>query len=112
MAAHSARPGDEDSATLPDAVPFELPILTRLSWELGARVVADDEATVHSRWECTNRPWTLSLFHVTDHTDLVRVRTPVGRERFYGATRSELDDALGALVDAPDWERVDDTVRY
>ncbi|WP_018256647.1 hypothetical protein [Halomicrobium katesii] len=52
MATHSARPGDEDRATLPDAVPFELPILTRLSWE------------------------------------------------------------LGALVDAPGWDRVDDTVRY
>jgi hypothetical protein len=92
-------------ARLPDVVPFDLAHLTRLSWELGSRVVDDGEATLHSEWGYSGSPWELSLFHVTSETVAVRLRTPAGRERFYGAARMDLEAALPALEGAAGWRR-------
>jgi hypothetical protein len=33
------------------------------------------------------------------------VETPVGRERFYGVARMDLDPVLSRLDDAPEWGR-------
>jgi hypothetical protein len=49
----------------------------------------------------------VSVFDVTSETVAVRVRTPTGRERFYGAARMDLEAALPALETAPDWRRRD-----
>lgn len=107
MASHGFRNGSETTATLPDVVPFDIPKLTRLSWELGSRVVDDEESTLHSEWEHTRTSRTLSIFQATNNTVLICVRTPLGRERFYGATRSDLDSVLPELDVAPQWQRAD-----
>jgi hypothetical protein len=104
MATHVSREGC-DGATLPGVVPFEVDCPSRLSWELGSRVVGDDDVTLRGEWEHTGSSWTLALYRVTTHTDVVRLRTPVGRERFYGAARMDLDAAVPSLADAPTWRR-------
>jgi len=102
MATREHRDG---GVTLPRVVPFDPSPLTRLSWKLGSRVVDDDETILLGRWVHGASTRSLSLFRVTDETVLLRVRTPIGRERFYGAARMDLDDALPELDDAPSWKR-------
>jgi len=92
---------------LPDAVPVSLERTTRLSWELGDRVTTGPDATLAGRWRCHTAPWAVAVFDVTDHTAVVRVRTPVGRELFYGVADADLTAARDALSAATDWERLD-----
>lgn len=103
MAAHSFQDGGDDCVTLPNIVPFDLSCLTRLSWELGSRVVDDDESTLHSRWEHRSQSQTLSIFRVTSNTIIMCVQTPVGRERFYGTTQSDLKSAVPNLIASSYW---------
>ncbi|RLM53979.1 hypothetical protein DVK02_11165 [Halobellus sp. Atlit-31R] len=103
MAAHSNQENGTATTDLPDVLPFDLSYLTRLSWDLGTRVVTDDESTLRGRWAHTRTSWTLSVIDVTENTALLRLRTPVGRERFYGTTQAELSTALSGLDAAPNW---------
>ncbi|MFC7141431.1 hypothetical protein ACFQMA_16525 [Halosimplex aquaticum] len=89
---------------LPDAVPVSPERTTRLSWELGERLTRGADAALSGRWECVTAPWELAVFDVADHTALVRVRTPVGRELFYETAADAIDAARARLADAPDWE--------
>ncbi|MFB6102192.1 MAG: hypothetical protein ABEJ73_06460 [Haloplanus sp.] len=107
MATRGSRPRDGDGAQLPHVVPFDLSPLTRLSWELGSRVVDGNESTVHSRWTHAGSSWALAVFDVTSETVVMRVRTPTGREQFYGAARMDLSAAVPELDAAPRWERRD-----
>ncbi|GAD51961.1 hypothetical protein MBEHAL_0721 [Halarchaeum acidiphilum MH1-52-1] len=107
MAVRDSQGGDGGTATLPDAVPLSLAHLTRLSWELGSHTIEDEDATAVSCWARRDDRWRLALFAVTNETAVVRVRTPVGRERYYGAIRSELDAAIRQLDGAASWHRVD-----
>jgi len=95
----------DSGTTLPGVVPFDLSPLSRLSWELGSRVVDDAESARLGRWEHVASARSLSLFRVTGETVVIRLRTPVGRERFYGAALMDLHDVRPALDDAPSWER-------
>jgi len=98
--------GQHDAGpTLPDVVPFDPPALTRLSWELGSRVIDDEASARVGRWERVGSSWSLSVFRVTNETTVVRVRTPIGRQRFYGAAWMDLEDDLPDLDAAPSWER-------
>lgn len=90
---------------LPDIVPFDPPTLTRLSWELGSRVVDDEASTRIGRWDRVGSSWSVSAFQVTDETVVVRVRTPIGRQRFYGAALMDIRASIPALDDAPSWDR-------
>ena len=108
MAAHSSQSTDGVSPALPDVVPFDLQPLTRLSWELGLRIVEDDETTALHEWEQTTTSWMLSVFRATSNTVLIRITTPVGRERFYGTTQADLHSALPSLAAAPYWEQLRD----
>ncbi|WP_251329446.1 hypothetical protein [Haloplanus pelagicus] len=107
MATHGSHSPGGKGTQLPGVVPFDLANLTRLSWELGSRVVDDAESTCRGEWTHSGSPWTVSVFDVTSETVAVRVRTPTGRERFYGAARMDLEAALPALETAPDWRRRD-----
>ncbi|ELY53333.1 hypothetical protein [Natronolimnohabitans innermongolicus] len=107
MAAHGFQGGTGVGVRLPDAVPFELPHPSRLSWELGSRIIDGDEATLHSEWARTGRSWELSVFRVTTNTVVVRIRTPVGRERFYGTAEQDLEPALDRLESATAWRRLE-----
>ncbi|WP_276300912.1 hypothetical protein [Halorussus lipolyticus] len=101
MSTHGTRGVSADSSHLPDAVPFCLPALSRLSWELGSRVVADAELL--DEWEHAASGRTLGVYDVTDHTVVLGVRTPVGRERFFGATKEDFAEKRPLLSDADDW---------
>ena len=91
--------------SLPDVVPFDPAVLTRLSWELGTRVIDDETSTRVGRWKRVQSSWSVSVFRVTSETVVMRLRTPTGRERFYGAAWMDLEDLLPALDDTPAWER-------
>lgn len=109
MSTQSARDGaaGRGDGGLPGAVPVSLDRTTRLSWELGDRVTSGADATLAGEWRCHTAPWAVAVFDVTDHTAVLRVRTPVGRELFYGAADADLTTARDALSAAPDWERRD-----
>ncbi|GAB3707811.1 hypothetical protein GCM10028858_27260 [Halorubrum pallidum] len=93
--------------TLPGAIPFDLDHLTRLSWELGSRTVSGRDATCVGRWRAADKNWALSAFDVTHNTVVLRVHTPVGRTRFYGAIAAEAEPALRVLAETPAWDAVD-----
>ena len=105
MAVRGTQNGGSDPTALPGIVPVEIPHLSRLSWELGARVVSDEESESVGRWKHASTRWTLDIFEVTKNTAVIRVRTSVGRERFYGAITSEVNAALPELETAPSWQR-------
>lgn len=104
MATH-AQGGEAAPSSLPDVLPFDLPHVTRQSWQLGSRVV-DDAARI-GEWHHDGGGWVLTAFEATDQTLVLRLRTPVGRSRFYGAIGTEFRDALPSLAAAPSWDAVD-----
>jgi len=108
MSTQSARDGAVGGeGGMPEVVPVSLDRTTRLSWELGDRVTTGADATLAGEWRCRSAPWAVAAFDVTDHTAVVRVRTPVGRELFYGVADADLAVACDALAAAPDWDRRD-----
>ncbi|MYL16154.1 hypothetical protein [Halorubrum distributum] len=106
MAARNNRSKSGSPATLPDVVPFDLSHLTRQSWELGNSTVQDEQAAILGKWTHQNNQWRLSIFEITSETAIICIRTPVGRERFYGAIQSELKPAIQKLEVNPSWQQV------
>ncbi|NGM68034.1 hypothetical protein G6M89_03235 [Natronolimnobius sp. AArcel1] len=105
MATHGSR-NRATGGVRPDVVPFDLPQLSRLSWELGARLLEDD-APCHSKWERIGSTWRLSIFRVETNTAVVRVQTPVGRERFYNIAELDLATVIPELEAATRWQRLE-----
>ena len=70
---------------------FDPSVGTTLSWALGRRIIGDEEST--RLFERREGRRTLTAYAVTDHTCVVAVRSPVGREKFYEVSR----DALSGL---------------
>ncbi|NEU59243.1 hypothetical protein [Halorussus sp. MSC15.2] len=103
MGSHGRTASTAGGPRLPDAVPFDLTTVTRLSWELGSQVVSD--ATRLSEWEHATSGRRLAVYDATDHTVVLGVRTPVGRERFFGATKHDVDAKRSRLRDAENWRR-------
>nr|WP_306060576.1 hypothetical protein [Natronococcus sp. AD5] len=106
MATRSSSSVDDTTVTLPAAVPLEIPRTTRLSWELGSRIVDGAESTLRSAWENTSSLWELTVFRATSATVILKVCTPVGRERFYGAANADFEAAVSSLETAPSWRRI------
>ena len=104
MAVHSTR---NRCGRLPEAVPLDITHTTRLSWELGSRVIDDEQSTLEGQWRRTEGAWTLSVYRVTNHTDILQIRTPVGREQFYGVTQSEFKSAVSTLETTDRWQRAE-----
>ncbi|QLG47485.1 hypothetical protein [Natrinema halophilum] len=61
-----------------------------LSWHLGNRVTV--EADAERRFELAHRHSrrTVTAFEVTDYTCVLRLRTPIGREKFYGVANADV----------------------
>jgi len=78
-----------------DRVPFPLDAAESLSWDLGTEVV--DEKQACARLERTDGAGSLTTFEATDHTVVVRVRTAVGRQKFYGLTAATFRESLDGL---------------
>lgn len=106
MAVDNSRCESSCAATLPDVVPFTLSHLTRQSWELGTRSIQDEQTVGLGKWSSKTGQWNLSLFEVTSETAIIRLQTPVGRKRFYGAIQSELHSAIQELEESPIWQKV------
>ncbi|MFA9518579.1 hypothetical protein ACERIT_15425 [Halopenitus sp. H-Gu1] len=105
MTTHDPQHDGEDHGDGSGLLPFEFVQPSRLRWEWGSRVVDDDETTLQGIWRHTGSSWNLSVFRVTSETVVVRVRTPVGRERFYEALQAEAQSALSRLEGATSWRR-------
>jgi hypothetical protein len=103
MSSHGARGRSPGTVRLPDAVPFTLPALNRLSWELGSRVASD--GSLLTEWEHRSSGRRLCVYDVTENTVVFAVRTPVGRERFYGAVKADFEEKRPRLAAADDWRR-------
>ena len=91
------------AARLPSELPFALPAVSRLSWDLGSRVVA--EARLLGSWDHRRSGRTLAVYDVSDNTVVLGVRTPAGRERFYGAAEADFEAKRPRLAEADDWQR-------
>lgn len=107
MGTQWAREGDSSAVTLPDVVPLDLCNLTKLSSDRGLRVVSDEQSRPESEWKHATSAWRVAIFEVTDDTAIVRVKTPVGRQRFYRGAQIDLQSVRPDLETATDWRRVD-----
>lgn len=105
MATRGPQPARETAAGLPGVVPFDLPAVTRLSWELGDRIIND--AVELEAWERGDGVWALSTFRATSETVIIRLRTPTGRERFYGAAEMDIESVRPRLRNHSRWTRVE-----
>ncbi|MGQ3414091.1 hypothetical protein [Natrinema versiforme] len=82
---------------------IELEYVESLSWPLGDRVTTGAEANQLFRFAHQRSTRTVTAFEVTDYTCVLRLRTPVGREKFYGIANAD-------IVPRPvrdDWVRTD-----
>jgi len=95
--------GSGHGGHLADVLPIDRTAIESLSWALGSRVTVDADAT--RRLDVTD-PATgssLTVFDATDYTYIVRFRTPVGREKFFGVAGADLRPMLEELLDRGDW---------
>ncbi|WP_049915731.1 hypothetical protein [Natrialba taiwanensis] len=63
-----------------------------LSWSLGNRVTTDNDASREFTLEYRGSNREITAFAVTEYTMVLRLRTPVGREKFYGVANDDVDD--------------------
>ncbi|WP_210408930.1 hypothetical protein [Halorhabdus rudnickae] len=106
MSSRESGPGERGSGQgghLADVLPIDRTAIESLSWGLGSRVTGNVDAT--PRLELTNRATNTSLtvFGATDYTYIVRFRTPVGREKFFGVAGVDLRPMLKELLDRGEW---------
>ncbi|WP_408958810.1 hypothetical protein [Natrinema sp. 74] len=74
-----------------------------LSWPLGNRVTVEADATHLFELAHRRSMRTVTAFGVTDYTSVLRLRTPIGREKFYGVANADI-----ATPPASDeWARAD-----
>ncbi|WP_222919149.1 hypothetical protein [Natrinema sp. SYSU A 869] len=74
-----------------------------LSWPLGNRVTVEADANRRFRFDHRRSHRTVTAFEVTNDTCVLRLRTPVGREKFYGISNTDI--ATKPL--RADWIRTD-----
>lgn len=74
-----------------------------LSWSLGHRVTVEAGADELFRLAHRRSNRTVTAFEVTDYTCVLRLRTPIGREKFYGVANVD----VGARPAADDWTRTE-----
>ena len=68
------------------------------SWAYGHACV-DREGEHRETWTDETGRQSLAVFEVTDHTVVLRVRTPVGRESFYGMADRDYVAARESFAD-------------
>ena len=88
-----------------DTVPVDLSQAESHSWEYGKRCVRR-EGQHRETWSSGRQ--SIAVFDVTDHTVVLRVETPVGRQSFYGMADRDYRRARERLVDASAWTVTDE----
>ena len=68
------------------------------SWEYGHACVTR-EGQPRETWRDEAGRQSVTVFDVTDHTVVLRVRTPVGRESFYGMADRDYETARESFAD-------------
>ncbi|CCQ33720.1 hypothetical protein [Halorhabdus tiamatea] len=112
MSSRETRQGESDSGDgkhLAEVLPIDRAAIESLSWELGTRVTDADATRLFS----ADNPSTgssLTVFEATAYTCIVRFRTPVGREKFFGVADDDLRPMLEALLDSGEWTARDGRV--
>ncbi|WP_181686444.1 hypothetical protein [Halorhabdus salina] len=89
---------------LADVLPMDRTAIESLSWALGTRVTREDDATCLLEVSDRSTASALAVFEATEYTYVVRFRTPVGREKFFGVAAVDLRSMLIDLLDQPEWE--------
>ena len=69
------------------------------SWQYGHTCVAR-EGEPRETWTDETGRQSLTVFDVTEHTVVLRVRTPVGRESFYGMADRDYEAVRESFVDS------------
>ena len=77
------------------------------SWEYGHRCVRR-EGRHRETWADENGRQSIAVYDVTDHTVVLRVETPAGRQSFYGMADSDYRRARDCLRAADAWTSVDE----
>jgi len=72
-----------------------------LSWPLGDRITTSADATQRFQFSHQRSAREVTAFDVTEYTCVLRLRTPVGREKFYGLAAVDVAPDLTAT----DWIR-------
>jgi hypothetical protein len=106
MSSHGER--SHAASGFPGVAAVSLETTNSLSWMLGRRVTAeDDRASLVATWDHERSRQQVSVFEVTEETAVVRHRSPVGRERYVGTTKTDAQQACADLDAAAAWRRVD-----
>lgn len=79
---------------------------TRISWALGDRILSRDDPDPAFDCEQAGSAARVTAFEATDATYLVRVRTPVGRERYYEVPADSFDAYVDTFSTASGWQVV------
>ncbi|MFC4245812.1 hypothetical protein ACFOZ7_02130 [Natribaculum luteum] len=74
-----------------------------LSWSLGHRVTVESDATRLFALDHRRSNRSLTAFEATDYTCILRLQTPIGREKFYGVAKTDLPE----IPEDGDWVRTD-----
>ncbi|WIV67659.1 hypothetical protein [Natrialbaceae archaeon AArc-T1-2] len=74
-----------------------------LSWSLGRRLTVESDARQRFELESRRTNRSLTVFEASDDTCVLRLRTPVGRERFYGVATVDLEGG----PEKGDWVRTE-----
>jgi len=109
MSSRERRQGGSDSGSrrhLADILPIDRAAIESLSWALGTRVTGAGATRLFEAGNPSTRS-TLSVFEATEYTCVVRFRTPVGREKFFGVAASDLRPMLEELLEHEDWQSRD-----
>lgn len=102
MSSHERGPTNGDAGHRLPGVPVDLPSAESMSWELGQRLLGEGVPRLVTA-ENDRFGGSLTAFDVAEHTCLLRVRTPVGRESFYGTTKAALRRGVAALEAHEHW---------
>ncbi len=87
---------------------LSLDTANEMSWMLGERLTReDDRTTLVGEWRTPTSRQSVALFEVTSETAVLRYRSPVGREHYFGTTLSEARQTRAELADAPEWSRTE-----
>ncbi|PCR90788.1 hypothetical protein [Natrinema ejinorense] len=94
MSSHESRSqgttGRHGRPLIADLFDIDIERVESLSWSLGNRVTVEADADRRFRLAHQQSTRTVTAFEVTDATCVLRLRTPVGREKFYGVAAADL----------------------
>ncbi|MFB6121383.1 MAG: hypothetical protein ABEJ68_09740 [Halobacteriaceae archaeon] len=107
MGSHETRRLAGDRSGAAPSCPLPGVAARPLSWELGERIVADDATRRRVTLSDGGGRTTVTVFEATDHTVVVAVRTPVGRQKYYEVPAAAVDRAIDEVAADERWQVTD-----